>query len=144
MVKVLTFRVHQSMISQLNHFERILFFKSRSDMIRWAIIEAVYLTLKGKMKIRSKLGGPTKVIGCRIPDKVHRLILGMNSKQRNDTVSVWAGIVIYEWLKHLTKVDERNMKSPVYHGLCQNFTHDYRGQFDGLLYELNQLSPGVR
>ena len=139
MVKVLTFRVHQNMIRQLNHFEHVLFFKSRSDMIRWAIIEAVYYTLKGKLKIRSKLTGPTKVIGCRVPENIHRLITGMNSKQRNDTVSVWAAIAVYEWLKRITKQDERNMKSPVYHGLCQDFTHNYRGQVDSLLYELNQL-----
>ena len=139
MVKVLTFRVHQNMINSLDRFEHLLYFKSRSDVIRMAIIEAVYYTMHGKLKLRGRLVGKTKVIGCRVPENIHRLILGMNSKQRNDTVSVWAAIAVYEWLKRITKQDERNMKSPVYHGLCQDFTHNYRGQVDSLLYELNQL-----
>ena len=141
MVKVLTFRVHQNMINSLDHFKHLLYFKSRSDMIRWAIIEAVYYTLKGKLKIRSKLAGPTKVIGCRLPDNIHCLILGMNSKQRKDTVSVWAAIAVYEWLKQIIKQDERNMKSNVYHGLCQDFTHNYRPHVERLLMELDQLHP---
>jgi len=141
MVKVLTFRVHQNMINSLDHFKHLLHFESRSDIIRMAIIEAVYYTMRGKLKLRGRLVGKTKVVGCRLPDNIHRLILGMNSKQRNDTVSVWAAIVVYEWLKQVTKQDERNMKSPVYHGLCQDFTHNYRPKVESLLLELNQLVP---
>ena len=139
MVKVLTFRVHQNMINSLDHFKHLLYFKSRSDIIRMAIIEAVYYTMKGKLKLRGRLVGKTKVVGCRVPENIHRLIIGMNSKQRNDTVSVWAAIVVYEWLKRITKQDERNMKSPVYHGLCQDFTHNYRPHINRLLLELDQL-----
>ena len=141
MTKTLTFRVHQSMISQLNHFERLLFFRSRSDMIRCAIIESAYYTLRGKRKLRNRLGGNTKVIGCRLPDNVYQLILGMNSKQRNDTVSVWAAIAVYDWLKQIEKADRRNMKSPVYPGLCQDFTHNYRPHVERLLMELDKLDP---
>ncbi len=137
----LTFRVYQDMINSLDHFRHTLFFKSRSDMIRLAIIEAVYDTIHGKLKLRGKLAGNTEVIGCRVPANLHRLILGMNSKQRNDTVSVWAAIAVYEWLKVLRKHNERDMKSPVYHGLCQDFARDYRPQVERLLLELDQLEP---
>ena len=87
-------------------------------MLRMAIIEAVYYTMRGKLKIRGRLAGKTKVVGCRLPDNIHRLILEMNSKQRNDTISVWAAIAVYDWIEAIEKQDKRNMKSNVYHGLC--------------------------
>ena len=110
-------------------------------MIRCAIIDAVYYTMHGKLKIRGRLEGKTRVVGCRVPDNIYRLILGMNSKQRGDTVSVWAAIAVYDWLKQIEKQDERNMKSPVYPGLCQDFTHNYRPKVERLLYELGEMDP---
>ena len=65
----LTFRVHQNAIQHLDHLERLLYFKSRSDMLRMAVIEAVYYTMRGKLKLRGRLAGKTKVIGCRLPEK---------------------------------------------------------------------------
>jgi hypothetical protein len=88
MTKTLTFRVHQNAIDRLDHFKHLLYFKSRTDMIRCAIIESVYYTLKGKRKLRGKLAGKTKVIGCRLPEEIYQLIIAFNSKQRNDTISV--------------------------------------------------------
>ena len=139
--RTLMLRIHQSAIDRLDHFRHILFFKNRSDMIRCAIIESAYYTLKGKRKLKSKLGGNTKVIGCRLPDNLFKLILKMNSKQRGDTVSVWAAIAVYDWLERIEKVVERNMKSNVYHSLCQRFTYDYRPQVESLLMELNEMEP---
>ena len=139
MTKILTFRVHQNAIDRLDHFRHLLYFKNRSDMIRCAVIEGVYNTMRKNKKLRGKLNGKTKVIGCRLPDDIHQLILEMNSKQRNDTVSVWAAIAVYDWIERLEKADKRNLKSPVYPGLCQDFTHNYLPRVKSLLMELNEM-----
>ena len=137
----LTFRVHQSMIDRLDHFEHLFCFKSRSDMLRMAVIEAVYYTMLGKLKLRGRLAGKTKVIGCRLPENIHRLIIGMNSKQRDNTISVWAALAIYDWIEAIEKQDKRNMKSNVYPYLCQDFAYNYRPHINRLLLELDQLEP---
>ncbi len=141
MTKTLTFRVHQNAIERLDHFRRLLYFKNRSDMVRCALVEGVYNTIRKNKKLRGKLNGKTNVIGCRLPDDIHQLILEMNRKQRDDTVSVWAAIAVYDWIEQIEKADERNMKSPVYPGLCQDFTHTYRPRIKSLLMELNRLAP---
>ncbi len=141
MMKLLTFRVHQNMINSLDHFEHLLYFKSLSDMIRMAIIEAVYYTMRGKLKLRGRLVGKTKVVGCRVPENIHRLITGMNSKQRNNTISVWAALVIHAWIEQMEKQDRRNLKSNVYPYLCKDFTHNYRPHINRLLLELDQFEP---
>ena len=137
----LTFRVHQNAIQHLNHLKYLLHFESRSGMIRMAIIEAVYYTMNGKLKLRGRLAGKTKVIGCRLPENIHRLILEMNSKRRNDTISVWAAIAVYDWIEAIEKQDRRNMKSNVYPYLCQEFAYNYRPYINRLLLELDQLKP---
>jgi hypothetical protein len=137
----LTFRVHQNAIQHLDHLERLLYFKSRSDMLRMAVIEAVYYTIRGKLKLRGRLAGKTKVIGCRLPENIHRLIIEMNSKQRNGTISVWAALAIYEWIEQMEKQDKRNLKSNVYPYLCKDFTHNYRPHINRLLLELDQFDP---
>ena len=139
MVKVLTFRVHQNAIDRLDHFRHLLYFKSRSDMVRCAIIEAVYNTVRRKKKYRGRLEGKTKVIGCRLPEEIYQRIITFNGKQNPDTTSVWAAMVIYDWIEQIERFDERNLKSPVYHGLCQDFTHNYRPQVESLLLELNEM-----
>ena len=141
MGRVLTFRVHQNMINSLDHFKHLLHFENRSDIIRMAIIEAVYYTMLGKLKLRGRLIGSTKVVGCRLPDNVHRLILEMNSKQRRDTISVWAALVIDVWIEKIEKQDKRNMKSNVYPYLCRNFAYNCRPYINRLLLILDQLEP---
>jgi len=137
----LAFRVHQNAIQHLNRLKHLLHFESRSDMIRMAIIEAVYYTMHGKLKLRGRLAGKTKVIGCRLPENIHRLIIGMNSKQRDNTISVWAALAIYDWIEAIEKQDKRNMKSNVYPYLCQDFAYNYRPHINRLLLELDQLEP---
>ncbi|MBA7632489.1 hypothetical protein ES703_40035 [subsurface metagenome] len=134
----LTFRVHQNAIQHLNRLKHLLHFESRSDMIRMAIIEAVYYTMHGKLKLRGRLVGKTKVIGCRLPENIHRLIIGMNSKQRNDTISVWAALAAYDWIEQIEKQDKRNLKSNVYPYLCKDFTRNYRPHVERLLMEIGQ------
>ena len=65
----------------------------------------------------------------------------MNSKQRNNTISVWAAIAVYDWIETIEKQDRRNMKSNVYQGLCKDFTHNYRPHINRLLLELDQFDP---
>ena len=108
-------------------------------MIRCAVIEAVYNTIRRKKKYRGRLEGKTKVIGCRVPDNIYQLILGMNGKQRHDTRSVWLAVAVYDWIEQIEKADRRNLSSPVYPGLCQDFTHNYRPRIKSLLMELNEM-----